>query len=43
MGTSEWAVLCRSRAEARRILEAVVAHNSYTGEDYYEVGGSGRS
>lgn len=37
MGRSEWAVLCRSRAEARRILEAVIAHNDYDGEDAYEA------
>lgn len=33
MGRSEWGVLCRSKAEARRILQAVQEHNSYNGED----------
>lgn len=33
MGRSEWGVLCRSKAEARRILQAVQEHNQYHGED----------
>ena len=41
MGRSEWGVLCRSKAEARRILQAVQEHNSYNGEDD-EARGGGR-